>query len=457
MATELSEALTAAGTGALIPKYIDPQLLDYQRRYSPLVASTPSKQIASTVYYFNQLTNRVAGGFVTDGGARPVSNSTYVQNSFTIRNLQAVGGVTGYAQKVTQDVIGDLLAQEIRNTVQGLYWDIEIGMLWGNSAATAGGPWPQFDGLDTLVSAYSGTGQNVIDGAAGNLTLALLNQLIDMVESNAAMSVFSDQWQLVGSNTAWSLLASLFTNQQRFLGQTEVAAGLLVPTYRDIPLVKTSFLGTHGQQMGTVTSTSSASGGSLAAGTYLYKVSAVMARQGEIQASAEVSSGALTGSTSQVTLSFTAPTGLDGAQPVAYKVYRTSGATGTETLLGYVDAVVGTSADGITPLYANKIIDTGAALVPENGSTIPATPPTAYAGTNAGAVPPKASIESIYLIPRDSNFLVRPYVRELQPVDIAPTVNSPDTLPFAMVADTCLAVRAPKYVGKLANVAVSLS
>lgn len=456
MATELSEALTAAGTGALIPKYIDPQLLDYQRRYSPLVASTPSKQIASTVYYFNQLTNRVAGGFVTDGGARPVSNSTYVQNSFTIRNLQAVGGVTGYAQKVTQDVIGDLLTQEIRNTIRGLYWDVETAMLWGNATATANGPWPQFDGLDTLVATYSGTGQNVIDGGGVALTLSMLNQLIDMVESNAAMSVFSSEWQLVGSNTAWSAIASLFTNQQRFLGQTEVAAGLIVPTYRDIPLVKTSFLSTHGQQMGTVTATGASTGGSLAAGTYLYQVSAVMARQGEIQASAEVSSGALTGSTNQVTLSFTAPTGLDGSQPVAYKVYRTDGATGTETLLGYVDAVVGTQADGITPLYANKIVDTGATLIPENGSTIPASYPASYPGTNAGAKPPAANIESIYLIPRDADFLVRPYVRELQPVDIAPTVSSPDTLPFAMVADTCLAVRAPKYVGKLANVKIQL-
>lgn len=456
MATELSEALTAAGTSALIPKVIDPQLLDYQRRYSPLVASTPSKQISSTVYYFNQLTNRVAGGFVTDGGARPVSNSTYVQNQFTVRNLQAVGGVTGYAQKVTQDVIGDLLAQEIRNAIQGLYWDMETGMLWGNSAATGNGPWPQFDGLDTLVSQYSGTNQNVIDGGGNPLSLSLLNQLIDMVESQSAMSVFSDQWQLVGSNTAWSAVAGLFTNQQRFLGQTEVAAGLLVPTYRDIPLVKTSFLSTHGQQMGTVTATGSASGGSLAAGTYLYKVSAVMARQGEIQASAEVSSGALTGSTSQVTLAFTAPTGVDGAQPIAYKVYRTSGSTGAETLLGYVDAVVGTQADGVSPLYANKIVDTGATLIPQNGSTIPAAYPASYPGTNPGAKPPAANIEGIYLVPRDSNFLVRPYVRELQPVDIAPTVLSPDTLPFAMVADTCLAVRAPRYVGKLANVAVTL-
>ncbi|MEY9937299.1 hypothetical protein [Streptacidiphilus sp. MAP5-3] len=454
MATELKEALTASGASALIPKVIDPQVLDYQRRYSPLVQATPTKQINTTTYYFNQLTNRVAGGFVTDGGARPVSNSTYVQNQYQIRQLQAVGGVTGYAQKVTQDVIGDLLAQEIQNTIQGQYWDIETALLWGNSGATANDPWPQFDGLDTLVNIYSGVNQNVIAGAGANLSLSLINQMIDLAETNAAMSVFSTNWMIIGSNTAFSMLAELFTNQQRFMGSTEVAAGLNVPTYRDIPLVKTSFLSTHGVQVGTVTTTPAATGGTLATGTYYYRVAAVIARSGETIASAEVSA-TTTANTSTVTLAFTTPTGQDGASPISYKVYRGS-AAGGETLLGYVDAIVGTGNDGITPVYATSIVDTGSALVPQNGATVPGVLPTAYNGTNAGAKPRNAGIEDLYLVPRDANFMVRPYVREIQPIEVAPTVLSPDTLPFAMATDTCLAVRAPRYVTKLANVAISL-
>lgn len=455
MATELKEALTAAGTSALIPKVIDPQLLDYQRRYSPLVRVTPTKQINTTDYYFNQLTNRVAGGFVTDGGARPVSNSTYVQSKFTVRNMQAVGGVTGYAQKVTQDVIGDLLAQEIQSTIQGQYWDIETAMLWGNSAATVSGPWPQFDGLDTLVSTYSGSGQNVIPAAGAALSLSLLNKLIDLVQSNSAMSPFNTGWMIIGSSTAFSALSALFVNQQRFM-DVEVKPGLVVQSYRNIPLIESSFLGTHGVSMGTVTSATATTGGTLAAGTYRYQVSAIIARSGETVACSEVSQ-TTTGSTSTVTLSFTTPTGQDGASPIGYKVYRTNGATGTETLLGYVDAVVGVSGDGITPIYATSIVDTGTALVPQNGATVPATLPTSYSGTNSGDVPrANANIEDLYLVPRDPNFLVRPYVRELQPVEVAPTVTSPDTLPFALVTDTCLATRAPKYMAKLSNVLVSL-
>jgi len=100
--SDLQEALTAAGAAPLINKIIDPLLLEYQRRYSPLVRSIPTIPWGSTVYNFNQRTSRVPGGFVQDGGARPVGNSVYAQNGFTIRNLQAVGAVTGYSQAVTR-------------------------------------------------------------------------------------------------------------------------------------------------------------------------------------------------------------------------------------------------------------------------------------------------------------------------------------------------------------------
>lgn len=454
MPTELREALTAAGASALQPKIIDPVLLEYQRRYSPLVRSIPTVPWASDQYYFNQRTTVAAGGFVPDGGARPVANSTYVQNNFQMKHIQVVGAVTGYAQEVTRQVIGDLRETEIEGAIRGMYWDIETGICWGNSAATTNGAQPQFDGLDSQVTTFSGGYQNAIDKAGSTLSLAMLDELIDMVESNAAMPVFDDTWMIVMSNTAASKVAQLQTSQQRFVDQVEVATGLIVPTYRNIPLVKTSFLQARGYSMGTVTTATATTGGSLAAGTYYYKVSAVVARQGEIGVSAEVSQ-ATTGSTSTVTLSFSTPSGLDGLQPNLYKVYRST-ATGTETLLGYVDGTVGLSTDGVTPILTTSIVDTGTALVPQNGATVPATQPTAYYGTNTSMLPPATGQENLYLISRDRNNLVRPYVREAQPLDVYPTTASPDTMPFAIVSDTTLAVRAPRYVGRLARVGVSV-
>jgi len=469
MPSELREALTAAGASALIPKIIDTLLLEYQRRYSPFVRALPSTKWDADVYYFNQRTVVATGGFVSDGGAVPVSNSTFVQNNFQIKHLQVVGAVTGYSQEVTRQVIGDLRQTEIEGSIRGLYWDVETGIDWGNSASTLNGARPQFDGLDTQVATFSGANQNALDKAGNTLTTAMLDELIDMVESNAAMPVFDNTWMIGCSSTAVSKIAQLMQNQQRFNDKVEVAPGLVVDSYRGIPLVKTSFLSPRGYSMGTVTASGgtgalpgglSGGNGSLANATYKYVVSPVIARQGEILPCTEVSA-ATGGSSGYVTLAFTVPTGLDGSQPILYKVYRTTagGAAGSETFLGYVDATVGLAADGVTPVMATCIVDTGAALIPVVGSsatTVPGTIATVYFGTNTGMYPLAAGYENIYLISRDRNNVIRPYVRDCLPLDVYPTTASPDTLPYALISDTTLAVRAPKYTGRLARVSTSV-
>ena len=105
----------------------------------------------STVYYFNNRTQQPAGGFVTDGGARAVSTSTYNQNLYPIKLLQTVGAVTGYAQAVTADLIGNLRAKEIMGAAKRLYWSVENGILWGNATSTLGGAYPSSTVLTPFV------------------------------------------------------------------------------------------------------------------------------------------------------------------------------------------------------------------------------------------------------------------------------------------------------------------
>lgn len=455
MTGDLREALTAAGAAPLVQTIVDPMLLEYQRRYAPLVRAIPSRKWDTTVYNFNQRTGRAAGGFVSDGGARPVTNSTYAQSSFPIRNLQSVGSVTGYAQAVTRGLAGDLRAQEIEGSIQGLYWDIENAILWGNSGSTALGGYPQFDGLDTQVSTFSGGTQNAVDAANASLSLGWLDKLIDMVEQQAAMKINSSQWMFVLSSTAESRVAQLAIAQQRYLSSTEIAAGLNVQVYRGIPLMTSSFLSARSYAMGAVTTATATTGGVLAAATYYYQIAPVIARQGEILPSVEVSQ-TTTGSTSTVTLSFSTPSAYEGAQPNLFKVFRSTGA-GTETFLGYVDATVGIAADGVTPILTTSILDDGAKLTPKNGSTVPAQIPATYVGTNAAMKPQSAGSENIYLIARDPQFLLRPYVRELQSLDVYPTVAAADQLPYAIASDCTLAVRAPRYTGRLSRVSSSLT
>jgi hypothetical protein len=469
MATDLQEALTAAGASALVQKQIDPVLLEYVRRYAPVVRSIPTVKWGSNVYYFNQRTALPRGGFVQDGGASPVSTSTYVQNQYTIKNLQVVGAVTGYAQAVTADLIGNLRATEIEGAARNLLWSIETAVCWGNAASTLNGPSPQFDGLDTIVSTFSGDVQNAINfgsvtaatSGGSLLSLGVFDELIDLVESNVAMPVENSDWMFVLSPTANSRISQLLVNQQRFNDQVEIAAGLIVPTYRNIPLVKTSFLSPRTDTMTAVTTSKAGSGGTFAAGSYYYVVSAILANYGEDQGSAEVAIATVSAG-GTVTLSFTPPSGPDAAIPITYKVFRTAanGASGSESLLSYCDAQVQDSSGNVWQV--NQIVDTGATLQPGyyNGSTTVtnfAGSPAAYVGTNSNILPLASGDQNIYLMSRDPNFIVRPFVRDLQMVDIYPTTASPDSLPFAMLSDTNLSVRGPKYLARASKVSCTLT
>lgn len=480
MPTELEEAITAASTVTpLIQKQIDPLLLEYQRRYSPLLRAIPSKLWGSTQYYFNRRVTRPDAGGVTDGGARPIGNSTYEQAVYNIRLYQAVGSVTGFAQTVTRDLVGDLRQLEIDGTVQSMLWTVENSFIWGNDPATANGFYPIANGLDYLVSNFSpgagsaaftnsidyggGSAGTVTNSSSGILVLRYLDEVIDLVETNAAQPIGSD-FMFVMSPRMVASVGQQLLSQQRFQApQVEIAAGLNVPSYRDIPLIKTSFLSPRSYAMSTVTTSTATTGGTIAASAaYRYYVSAVVARFGETIACQEVSQAAGSGTaTNTISLSFSTPTGLpDGAAPILYKVFRTAngGSADTETLLGVVDAF------DTTGTATTTIIDTGTNLLTNSGAN---TGPAAYVGTNAGTGPRLLSTsgtgivaglapEDIYLVPRTADFGLRPYTRDMQVIPLAPTVTAPDTLPFALVTDTCYAIRAPKYVGRAARVYASI-
>jgi hypothetical protein len=349
----------------------------------------------------------------------------------------------------------DLRATEINGAIQGYYWDIETMCGWGNAASTQFQAQPQYDGLDTQIAQFSqGGSQNVIDYAGKSFSLSTLDELMVMVSGNSAQPVQGASWMYVMSVSAEARVAQLLTSQQRF-DTVEVAAGLIVATYKRIPLVPSSFLSTLGYSVGTVTAATSTTGGTLPAATYYYRLSAVVARQGEILPSVEVSQ-ATSGSTSANTLSFTAPTGQDGLGTQLYKVWRST-AAGAETFLGYCDSTVGLQSDQVTPVYVNQIVDTGTALVPQqsSGPVVPGILPTQYYGTNSAMQPPGAGQENIYLMSRDPGNIVRPFVREAQSLDVFPTTSSPDSMPFAIMGDTCLAIRTPKFAGRAYRVLVA--
>lgn len=456
----IEEALTAVGAGALVQKRIDPLVNELQRRYAPLLAAIPTQQWDSMVFNWDTRTTLPAAGPTTDGGSRPVSTSTYIQSNVKIRNLLALGAVTGFAEAVTQS-FGSLKGREIMGAIKAMGFAVETQLVGGNSASTQFGSYPQFDGLDTLCNVTTGTGQNC-QAFNSAYDLASLDVVIDMVESNISEGIFSSEWMFVASPTLISRTAQLLTAQQRFdnIPNAMIGAGLRVMTYRDIPLVPSSFLSSRNAgTMGAITLTTATTGGSIAASqNRFYQVSAVLPSYGETVPCAEVEQVVPSGTaTNIVTISFTAPTTVDGSPVLLYKVWE-SATTGTEKLLGYVDGTVGQNADGVTPILTTSIVDTGVTLVPQNGATVPATSPAAYVGGNTGLSPKSSTGQDFYLISRNPANVVRPYVRDCQPVpNLAATVLGPDQQPYALVTDTALGLRMPTFIGRGNDVTVTLN
>jgi hypothetical protein len=449
----IEEALTAVTAGALVQKWIDPLVDELQRRYAPLMQAIPSKQINSTVFNWDIRTQLPSGGFVTDGGGRPVSKSKYTQKPVTMQHLLTTGAVTGYAEAVTA-TFGSLRGREIVGAIQNQGWLAETGLMFGNAAATAGGAFPEWDGLDTLVNSAT----NTVTLAGATFTLAQFDQVIDLVENNIAENVFNQDWMFVVSPGIDSKIAQISTQYQRFIApMMEVGVGLIVPSYRNIPIVKTSLLGKKAGTMGAITLAQTSTGGHIAASTTRkYRLSAIIPTYGETAPCAEVSIAVSAGTTTNiVTISFTPPTTPTGGPVWLYKVWE-SATAGTERLLGVVDGTVGQS--GLNPITTTSIVDTGTALVPHHGSTVPATTPAAYVGGNATLKCQVATGQDFYLISRKPANIVRPYVRDCQPVpNLAPTVTGPDQLPYALITDTALAVRMNTFIGRGRSTKTNLS
>jgi hypothetical protein len=492
MSDYVQEALDAAGAAALVQKNISPMLLEYVRRYSPLVGVLPTEKWSSSVYYFNTRTALSQGGAVVDGGARAVSWSTYVQNNFQMKHYQILGAVTGYAEAVTAQTVGSLRAKEMMGASKSLGFTIETSLLWGAGTPTAYGPYPEFDGLDVICSQFStaatggpnpgvgagtiddyggattwgvptfspwvqGVDQNAIDAStinSGNLTYGMLDLLMTLVESNVAEPITNSDYFLLCSPGAEARLSQLAYINQRFFNTVEVVPGLIAPTYKGVPIIKTSFLSPRTYVFPTVTATGTGTGTLNAA--YKYKVSAIVTNFGEVQASAEASVSPVT---TGVSLAFTVPTFTsETLTPIHYKVYRTAaaGATNTETLLGIVPAAF-TDSSGAS-WTTTSIFDNGSSLVPKNGANVPAAAatPSTYLYANAGLKPLTNGAENIYLLSRSADNIVRPVVRDFTPIDVYPNTGSPDALPFAIQTDCTLAVRAPKFIGRLANVNLAI-
>jgi hypothetical protein len=471
---EIREAFSLASSGGatnLTLKIIDRTLTELRRNWAPLERAIPHQTWETDIFYFNKRTALPQPQHTTEAppnsgtGSVAASNSTYTQGSFPIKHTESLGDLSNFTVQVAR-ANGNLFDLELGAHAKAMAWLEETTHMYGSASATLNTKRPQWDGIDQMVA-----NANKIDAGGQLLAFQMLDNAIDAVRGVYAAELGMDYF-LMMSPKMQSYVNGLHVQNARYVqqmarmflrddygdpnapvGDSAIDAGVEVATYRNIPIVVSTFMGNQGT-MGTISTTGNTGSGSslLAANTYYYRMEAVT-RYGLTAASAEASQTP-SADAKNVVLTWTtpAPTDADGnvIDILGYRIFRGT-SSGTESLYALV------AAYDLSDASVVSFTDTGLIQNPATTNTLYwAT--VASSSTNAvsdGVTFPRVqatgqNTEDIYLIPRDPDILVCPEVNPIQTTLLA-VVNA-RTRQFALTSDKSLALRAPGYAAKISRV-----
>ncbi len=471
---EIREVFSLSSTGGslnLILKRIDSTLTELQRKWGPLGRAIPRQTWETDIFYFNKRTalpqpqHTLEAPPTSGTGSVAASNSTYVQGQFPIKHTESIGDLSKFMVQVAR-ANGNLFDLELGAHAKAMVWLEETTHMYGSAAATLNTKRPQWDGVDLMVA-----NANKIDANTQLLAFQMMDNAIDAVRGRYAQELGMDYFWMM-SPKMQSYINGLHVQNARYnqvmkrmflrddygdpsapVADNAIDAGVEVESYRNIPIIISSFMGNQGT-MGTISTTGNTGTGSslLAANTYYYRMEAVT-RYGLTAASAEASqTPSADGKNVVLTWLTPAPTDADGnvIDILGYRIFRST-SSGAESLYALV------AAYDINDAAVTSFTDTGLIQNPAVTNTLYwAT--IASSGANAisdGVTFPRVQTgtqvtEDIYLIPRDPDILVCPEVNPIQ-TELLAVINA-RSRQFALNADKTLALRAPAFAAKIGRV-----
>ena len=304
------DSSTAIGE-ALIPEHLEEIITNTVVRLSPELAMIQPRFDNQKFHEFNRLlTLPAAGGAMGENAVTPTRNATYERDSVQLKVIRRKGAVTNFLQDTSERYI-DAAAAEMENHLLAHTWDLATYLLYGNADADA----YTWDGLDKLIVT------NRTNEVAGGVVPTTLGFLDDMIDENLERQGMNHNKAFLMSPKMLSKVSSLLTNVRLNQGlsgggltQVDVGGGWRLNAYRDIPIIVSSAMRPKAT-MGTVTTATATTGGTIPDDTYYFRVSYVD-YNGESLASAEVNQVTGAANVSTLTLSWTAVAGA-----LYYKIY----------------------------------------------------------------------------------------------------------------------------------------
>lgn len=220
---DLRKALDTTGSGGsgsanLIPEVVSAGLRKFVEFASPIYMRTPKIDWPTNTYTFRSVTGRPTAEFTAEGNVASESNATYAKPTVSMKWITTKGRVTGPMLDVAKSPV-DAWQTEIDLHADALVRKIERVLIAGDTASNP----LEFDGFKKQITLNK-------DAANGQLTLSILDEALDIPAQYPTDIILS---RAMGRRI-WALLQA----QQRFIDRTEIRAGLRVPVYNDLPILR---------------------------------------------------------------------------------------------------------------------------------------------------------------------------------------------------------------------------
>lgn len=237
---DIRKALDLSSTAAayLLPEVVDGAVRDFAAKSPTMYNAVNKRPWASQTYFIKKKLTLPTATWSVDGGPLPAATSgTYGQISKSVAYLYTRGEVTGPMIEAAGSVF-DALGTEIEDHQQAIVEQLSTDLV------TADGTSNDIEGIlyqietDSSVYTAAGGAGAVVDGSAGALTLNMIDKAIDAAaESSGTGVVGPGATMAVTTRPVMRMINSLLQAQQRYMNETEIAAGFRVMSYDGLPFV----------------------------------------------------------------------------------------------------------------------------------------------------------------------------------------------------------------------------
>ena len=219
------EKYTYTGTGAegtagyaLIPVYVDPDIIDRTRREIPFIELVPRRATKGLTYDYNAITTLTNAVTLNEDATLESLTDIYDRYSTNMTYIYSTGRVTGPTIAARKGYV-DALNLEVQNRTIGMKrYEDELCL---QTAGTS----PEMDSLADLIS----TNETAL---AGPLTVsAIRTELAQCRDAGGIINL------IVLTNTLSNSMKGLMMDYQRYVDTTKIAWGIETMSFDGIPVI----------------------------------------------------------------------------------------------------------------------------------------------------------------------------------------------------------------------------